>query len=303
MLALQRSSGLVAVLALALALTASASDGEALPTDLRADFGLGSCASFEVPAGDPRDTIAVRCRYDNTGSEATVTFVWGVRHRGAGTTLVEQELPVAFRPMAITPRAGTTDTVYVAGWRERPEGHLVLERWTLVAPESIGASADGMTTCSRPRVVRSPLATGRDWPLWSMVCSPFGPHDRLFLLRHFPQADAGRPAPVAEIWEYDTADEVFVDHDGDGVPDPRVSSATLPTLVGTRDLFTARIPELGFVVAAAPSPRWDKSCGEDRWTLLVDEDLTGDVSAPFTVETKSFLQTHPYATWDGSYTR
>ncbi|MCB9897033.1 MAG: hypothetical protein H6825_03400 [Planctomycetes bacterium] len=275
----------------------------ALPSELHASFGIGWCASFEVDMGTSPNRVRVQGRYDSTGQGSSISIDWGIRHGTAKPKWITQEIPVSFRPMAMTPRAGTTDVMYVAGWAERG-GELVIEKWTFVPPSAIGsafnpAAGAELTVCSNPRIVRSEaLETPEDWPVWAMVCSPYGQHDRLLMLRYCPSEPS---AGCAEVWEYDVECECFLDHDSDGVADPLMSSASMPDLDVARDLFTSVIPGLGFVVGVAPTPRWQKSLNEKQWALIVDWNQDGTLQPLGVVSTASFLQEHPYPTWDGAY--
>jgi hypothetical protein len=274
-----------------------------MPFALRANYAGDGCVNFLVPASANVE-IRVIGGYDNISEGRSITLQWLIQHGTARKKLVELDIPVAFRPLAMTPRCGTTDKLYVAGWQERADGKLLIESWTLVPPASVGSvinpvTGDEETISTNPHVQRSSaLAVSENWPIWAMVCEPFGTTDRLLMLKYFEPSAA--PAN-GEIWEYDVGAQEFVDHDGDGSPDPMATPVSNPTLSSARDLFPVFIPNLGFAAITAPRPKWSHGFNDDEWIVFLDTDLNGSPDIDFPLDPAVFLAEHPYESWDGEY--
>src|SRR5690606_17058878 len=126
--------------ALAIAVTAGATRAQSapLPQEMIAVFGMTSgpaAATLRYP--QQHGEIHLRVTFNNEPEHKYVDlrFTYGTETTESGQTTLRET--TAFQPTAVCARAGTTDTLYVAGWDPRL-GAVSVERWTLSGAQVLG---------------------------------------------------------------------------------------------------------------------------------------------------------------------
>lgn len=127
---------------------------------------------------DPR-VIKSHFGYDAFNKEVIIS--WTAYVADGSHDHVVESFPTAYIPLATSPEAGTSDTLYVIGWAER-SSELVVERWHMhsaLIGETVGPGGSTLVTLTPPRVTKDELLRANRGPCHGAV---FHPYSRKLLL-------------------------------------------------------------------------------------------------------------------------
>lgn len=228
-----------------------------LPGMLVADFANAHSFGMDFPAGQGQ-SVLLTVTFENGDGEKSVDFRWNTRVVDGGTVVTDQTSSshsTSFLPTAVCRHSSSSDTVFVAGWRQRSR-EVVIEEWTL-GPAAIGITYHPLT--GQPLITFSPPQVTRDEVFRSdqlAAAESIAHHPvsgRLYLLEFGSQAN---------LLEVDPAQA--------GAPPVEVADATgLPALADARALRLCSHTVVPYVLACLENPEWAGKAS-DSGTVFFD---------------------------------
>lgn len=232
-----------------------ASQGVSLPQEHASTLGkLGRFASIMQLDGASGD-VEVGLAYNNREHSNEIILKWYFSTTTTARTSRLDSESTSYSPTAVCRRAGKSNVIYVAGWRER-QAEVVVEEWTITNTHALGPKitetwtpedAIGVAaTLAGPTIQRRTILTCPSiTPAFDIACNPYG--DYLLILARGVASDRVIYKLDIGQQEGDCSNLLFLTA---GTPPAVLDSSTVPGMTGLKSLFAHKHPTLGFVIRA-----------------------------------------------------